>query len=493
MNKEEIGKIDQMCHPRGLAIFGGVSRQGAFANTILLSHLIYGFKGKIYPISRQGEEVAGLRIYRKLSDVDGPVDMACVAVPFNAVPGVLRECLDFGVAGVTIQASGFAETGQKEGIELQKEIERFAELGLMIVGPNCFGIHCPESRLTFLPGPDFPKEPGNIGMVFQSGGLVTDLIHEAAGTGVRFSKAFSFGNGSGLDAIKLIEYLADDSETEIITAYLEGVDDGRRFLETIKTVSAKKPVLVWKGGLTPPGSRATISHTGSMGGEAHIWNCALHQANVLPIQGFDNIMDTLVALSFLKCENNRIGVIGGGGAIGVYAADLAFQLGLEVPRLSDETQKILKKIFPQPGAGMNNPIDMARPSLPVDLVKALVKEVMIREPIDTMVVNTIINALEVGPRIFNQHFGASPPAGQQYLDELLVSLNELKQETGKDIVLVLENRAHWVEDIGAETLLRRAREKFQKTGIPVFANSSRALTGLKNALTARRLTAVASN
>jgi len=493
MNREEKEKIDRMCNPRGIAIFGGVNKPGAFANTILLSHKIYGFKGKIYPIARQGEETAGLKIFRKLSDIQGPVDMACVAVPLKGVPEVLQDCLDFGVTGVTIQASGFAETGQAEGIALQEEIERFADFGLMIVGPNCFGIHCPESRLTFLPGPDFPKESGNVGMVFQSGGLLTDLIHEAVGTGVRFSKAFSFGNGCGLNAIKLIDYLANDNETEIIAAYLEGIDDGREFLKTVKAASEKKPVLIWKGGLTPPGNRATISHTGSMGGEAHIWNCALNQSNALQVQGLDNMMDSLVALSFLKGRSNRIGVIGGGGAIGVFSADSAYKLGLEIPRFSAETRQKLKEILPQPGAGLNNPIDMARPSLPVNLVQALIREAMIREPIDTMVVNTITNALLVTPKIFGKYQGFKPPSGEKYLDELMDAIVDLKGETGKDVVLVLENRAHRIEDMDAEMTLRHVRHKYQQNGIPVFANSSRALAAIKNAHTASMLTTIATN
>ena len=145
-------QLDRMCHPRGLAVFGGVATPGSFGERSLLCQLRYGYQGRLYPISPKGGEVAGLKIYRSLSEVDGPVDLASISVRARAVPGVLRECLEHGVTGAQILSSGFAETGQPEGAALQEEISRTAGNGLRLLGPNCFGLHCPRGGVTILPG-----------------------------------------------------------------------------------------------------------------------------------------------------------------------------------------------------------------------------------------------------------------------------------------------------------------------------------------------------
>ncbi|MCP4720728.1 MAG: hypothetical protein GY860_14850 [Desulfobacteraceae bacterium] len=477
MTRKEREDIDRMCHPRGLAIFGSMGKPGAFAHSILTSHLLYGYTGKIYPISRQGEEVSGLKIYRSLAEVEGPVDLAVVSVPAPFVPKVLRECLAHGVAGATIQTSGFAETNA-EGKALQDEIGGISQQGLRTIGPNCFGIHCPKGGLTFLPGFDYPKESGQVGMVFQSGGMANDLIHEAEATGVRFSKVFSFGNGCDLDAIRLMEYLAEDPETNCIAAYLEGIGDGRRLLDLLTSITPKKPVVIWKGGLTPFGARATMSHTGSLGGQAAIWNGALAQAGAIQVRGFDEMMDTLVALSFQKKRGTRVALMGGGGAIGVHSADLAFQLGLEIPTFSKETQARLKEILPTPGAGLSNPLDMATPALPLKQVIALTQEVMRQEPIDALITISLLHPIDVTPKAFFKALGLKTPDSSKYFDALLDVLVEIRKETGKDVIVVLENRAHRVIDLDTETLLRKTRKKFHQRGIPVFPSAERALIAL---------------
>ena len=163
-------QLNRMFNPRGLAFFGGIASPGAFGNLIALSQIRYGYKGKLYPISPRGGDIAGHKIFKNLDEVKGPIDLACVSVPARAVPEVLQDCLAHGVTGVQVHSSGFAETGKIEGIELQKEIVRIARQGLRIVGPNCFGLHSPKGGITLLPGSDFNKEPGPAALISQSGG-----------------------------------------------------------------------------------------------------------------------------------------------------------------------------------------------------------------------------------------------------------------------------------------------------------------------------------
>ena len=313
MTFEKRQQLDRIFNPRGFALFGGIGSPGSFGQFILLSHIKYGYPGRLYPISPKGGEVAGLKVYKRLSDVEGPVDLASISVPATAVPGVLRDCLTQGVAGAQIHSSGFGETGRVEDAALETEIVGIAAQGIRVIGPNCFGIHTPRGGLTLLPGFDFSREPGPIAMISQSGGVATDLGHEAPSLGLGLSKVISFGNGCDLDGATLLEYLAEDSDTFYIAAYIEGVRDGRQFLQVLRQTTRRKPVIVWKAGLTRLGRRAARSHTGSMAGGAETWDGVLRQAGAAPVQGLDEILDALVALTYLKNIGPRIAFMGGGG------------------------------------------------------------------------------------------------------------------------------------------------------------------------------------
>ena len=155
-----------------------------------------------------------------------------------------------------------------------------AKQGFRILGPNCFGVYCPESGLTILPGQNFSRETGPVGFLSQSGGLCADLGQTAKGLGIRFSKMVSYGNGCDVAACDLLEYFVADEKTSIIAGYVEGLEDGPRFLRILGKNGGKKPVILWKAGLTATGSRAVMSHTGSLGGSSAVWNAAFKQAGV---------------------------------------------------------------------------------------------------------------------------------------------------------------------------------------------------------------------
>ena len=487
MDQEKQRALDRIFNPRGMALFGGIGTPGAFGYLIALSNIRYGYKGALYPISPKGGEIAGQRIFKSLDEVDGPVDLASISVPARAVPAVLRDCLKHGVAGAQVHSSGFAEVGTPEGLALQQEIVGIAQQGLRIVGPNCFGIHCPRGGITLLPGSNFAKEPGDVAFISQSGGVATDFGYEARSARLGISKVVSFGNGCDVDAIELLDYLGDDPETQYIGAYLEGVNSGRVFFDTLRRISTTKPVVIWKGGLTPLGGRAALGHTGSMAGEERLWAGALYQARGIPVQGLDEIIDALTAIKYLKRPGRRIALIGGGGAIGVFSCDLAHRWNMDLPAFSTKTQARLREHFPTPGNSMTNPLDTGSPVIPGDIIKASAETILANEPIDVLIMMLLLRPLEVEVHTFSEMMGMPPPAPGSYLTELLDILADLKQETGKEIVVVFENRANLVDDTGVEKVSRELRAAYLARGIPVFSSAERALRGIRHAVTAAEL------
>lgn len=470
--------LDRMFHPRALACFGGVATPGSFGQMIVLSQIRYGYSGKLFPISAKGGEINGRRVYKSLDEVEGPIDLAAISVPAKAVIPILKDCLKHGIAGAQIHSSGFAETGQDRGIALQKEIEAICKLGLRVVGPNCFGIHCPRGGITLLPGSDFSVQPGSLGLVSQSGGVATDFGYEARAAGLGISKIVSFGNGCDLDAIELLDYLANDSQTAMIGAYIEGVRNGRQFLSVLRRATTAKPVVVWKAGLSELGRRAAHSHTGSLAGKSHVWQAALAQAGAIAVQGLDELMDTLSGLFYLQNPGRRIALVGGGGAIGVFSCDLAQNYQLEVPRFSADTQVHLRRYFQTPGNSMANPLDTGTPIVPLDTLKAVIEKILRSEPIDVLILVLLLRPLEVEMHTFMDMMGLQLPERGSYLRDLLEILSEMKQKSGKDIVAVFDNRAERIEDVAVESVCRDMRSKYQDAGISVFPNAERALRAI---------------
>jgi acyl-CoA synthetase (NDP forming) len=482
MRPEDRAQLDRMFNPRGMAMFGGVSTPFSFGQLVVLSQIRYGYKGGFYPISQKGGEISGFKIYRHLSEVNGPVDLAQISVPAKAVPAVLRDCLAHGVAGVQIHSAGFSETGDREGAALEAEVARMGAQGIRILGPNCFGIHSPRGGITLLPGHGFSRKPGPVALISQSGGVATEFGYEAKFMGLGLSKVISYGNGCDLEAAELLDYLADDPETVSIAAYLEGVRDGQRFFQILRSVTPKKPVVIWKAGLTPLGGRAALSHTGSLAGEDMVWKGVLTQCGAASVQGLDQMMDTLVALNYLKNRGRRIALLGGGGAIGVFSSDRAYRWGLEIPRFSEKTQKRLKVFFPAPGNSMANPLDTGSPAVPMETIQALAREILTREPVDVLIIIMLLRTLEVDMPTFAEMNKQEPPPPGSYLQSLVNPLAQLREETGKDLVMVLDNRTYQPEDVEVEAVSRQVRQQLQEVGIPVYSSAERALRGISYAL-----------
>jgi acyl-CoA synthetase (NDP forming) len=270
----------------------------------------------------------------------------------------VKECVAKGVKGIIITTAGFGEGGEK-GKELEQEMARIArDGGARIVGPNCVGIYCPSSRLPFPRGP--AMESGSVGIVSQSGSFADHLSLIATLNGVRFSKAISCGNECDLNALDFLEYLGEDSETKIIIVYLEGVKDGRRFYQLTRKISKKKPIIAWKSGMTEAGARAAASHTGALAGSRPIWEGVFRQVGIISVNSLEEVLDCLYAFYFQGMpRGKKVAIITGPGGPAVGTTDACLDLGLEVPRLSENTKNELRKVIPPVGTSVGNPVDLS--------------------------------------------------------------------------------------------------------------------------------------
>lgn len=350
--------LDAMVHPCSIAVLGAARTPTGGYPGMFACIRDFGFPGSLYPVNPNAEEIDGVKAYPSLTALPGPVDLVIISLPAHLVPAALRDCIASGNKNVHIFSSGFKETGEPEGIRLHGEIERIAvQRGLHVVGPNCMGIHVPESRL--LTWKAAPAQSGPLAFISQSGGHAQDFTCYASScAGLFLSKVISYGNALTLDSPDFLEYLGEDDKTGIIAVYLEGVKDGRRLLRLAAEVNRKKPVILLKAGLTESGARTVASHTGSMAGGESIWNAFYRQTGVIRADSLEEMAETAMALHYLpKWTGKNLVILGSGGGIGVAAADSCAKAGLNLPALSPSLLEELRKYIPPAGNMIRNPID----------------------------------------------------------------------------------------------------------------------------------------
>ncbi len=356
VRRKILEELDPFFHPRSLALIGATASPGKIGRLFMDRFLETGFQ-TLYAVNPRADEILGVKAYRSVLDIPGPVDLALILTPPNTVMETVKSCVSKGVKGIIITSAGFGEGGEK-GKEIEREMVLVArEKGTRIIGPNCIGIYCPSSKLPFPLGPG--QESGSVGIVSHSGSLADHLTLIATKNRVRFSKVISCGNECDLNAVDFFEYLGEDPETKIIVSYLEGIKDGRKFNHLIRQISAVKPVLLWKCGATGAGARAAASHTGALAGSALVWNGVLSGAGIVRTNGLEDILDTLYAFYFQPLpRGKRVGIITATGGPAVGTADACVEMGLEVPGLSEETKEKLRQLALPPGTSVDNPVDL---------------------------------------------------------------------------------------------------------------------------------------
>jgi acyl-CoA synthetase (NDP forming) len=316
------------------------------------------FEGAVYPVNPREESIMGLPCYRTVLEIEDSVDLALITTPAGTVPALIEECGRKGVAGAVIVAGGFGELGG-EGKQLQKRIVQIArQHGVRIIGPNTSGMVNVRKRLNLAGIPNVPA--GDIALLSQSGNVALHVITEA---GLKSRKGFSYYVGVGNEAdVKFHEYLeffTNDPGTRAIVMYVEGMSDGRKFLQQAYKTTPQKPIILLKSGRSSTGQRSAGSHTGALAGISEVARTAFGRAGIITIENSDELFPTAETLASLPpIYNNKVAILADGGGHATIAADVLTDLGVEIPELGRKTREGLREML-GPNASLRNPVDVA--------------------------------------------------------------------------------------------------------------------------------------
>ncbi len=451
---KERHELDEVFNPRSIAVIGASPDPNKAGYHFFKGLVDLKFDGTIYPINLDGSDVLGFKGYRNVRDVPVPVEYVIVAVPAHEVPKITEDCAAKGVNVVHIFTSGFSETGRANRTRLETQIIEVARKGnVRIVGPNCMGIYHPKIGLSNFEV--FPsKESGGVGFISQSGGNTGDFARMGTVRGLRFSKLVSYGNASDLDSTDFMEYFAWDPETKIICAYVEGVRDGRCFVNVLKETAKAKPVIILKGGLTEAGTRAVSSHTGVLAGSEAIWKALFNQTGAIQVESLREMIDLALAFSHMSCPKGRkTGIVGIGGGASVAAADFCEHAGLKVPRFMGDTLAGLQKITPVAGTSVKNPVDSpVGRRVAVPEYEETLRLVASDSKIDFLIVHLTID------------WRIRTPEDRRNLQDLTKVLIMIKKSLGKPVVAVLRSS----QSLPSWQVFLEEQKSYLEGGIPVY-------------------------
>jgi acyl-CoA synthetase (NDP forming) len=457
--------LDAVTHAKAVAVIGATRVLRGFPGMFGCMRN-FGFRGRLYPVNPKYEDIDGFKSYPNLVSLPEKVDLVIISIPAPFVADALKDCIASGNLNVHIFTSGFRETGEEEGVRLQAQIEKIArEGGLRVVGPNCMGFYVPAARM--LTWTAAASESGPVALVSQSGGNAQDFTNYTSSSyGIYFNKAISYGNALTLDSTDFLDYLDHDEETRIITMYLEGVKDGRRLLDLVTRINRRKPVIIYKGGLTEAGARAVSSHTGSLAGGLKIWRAFFRQSGAVSVDSLEEMADVTLAFHHLgKTSGRRATVLGIGGGIGVSVADSCARAGLELPALSGDTIKKLRSYIPPAGTMIRNPIDSVGAFKNLDIMGYVLSLLAASDEIDNFMISVPLDWL----------FGEED--GGAYIEKIAVYLaREGRKCTGGKPLVVVWRQYQPNPEIRKciavmESILLAA-------GIPVYEGLPRAVTAL---------------
>jgi len=467
--------LDLFFNPNSIAVVGASEALNSWGTRFIKALQVYGFRGKLYAVNYSGNEVLGLKIQRSILDIPESIDLVILSVPARFVAQTLRDCLKKNIKNAIVLSAGFSEIGD-EGKKLEEELSMVAKQGIRVIGPNCFGIYCPEGRLTYVAGGSFPKESGGVSLIAQSGTFAESIVVRAIGEGLRLSKVISYGNACDLNEADFLDYLMKDKGTKLFMSYTEGVKDGRRFFDIARRNSGKKPIIVWKVGLTRKGSAAAASHTGSLSGGSTAWDTFFKQSGAIQVRSFDELIDTAVGFSCLPTGcGPRVALVSGGGGGTVVGADYCELAGLEMPPFSPEVVQKLKENLPPVGTSINNPLDIGNPHPALKLFRSVLEAVASSNDVDIILIRRIFFSIKLSRLLGGD---AAPTFEEQ--DELLQIPIDIKNKYGKPVVIVLDLDLNSLADIEFEGERRKIRDYFFSHGIPTFLNESRAFNTIAN-------------
>jgi acyl-CoA synthetase (NDP forming) len=447
--------LDEIFRPRGIAVVGASPLNLSFAEVVVHSLKEAKFPA-VFPVNPKYQEVLGLPCYPSLMDIPEAVDHVIVSIPAEAVLKLLDDCAAKRVRSVHFFTAGFGETGEAAKRELERTMLAKAKAGgFRIIGPNCIGLYVPKSRV--VNSFNSSLEPGPIAFISQSGGHAQNLPDHSRARGLRFSKVVSYGNGLDVNESELLDYFSRDPETEIIAAYIEGVKDGRRFMRAMEKAGLQKPVVVYKGGRTEAGKRATYGHTASMTSSVVIFDALCRQVRAIQVNDMDEMIDVLIALRFVQPlpQDNGAALLGAGGGPSVLAGDEMENEGLRLPSLSPTAQAELKQSFPVAGSIFINPLDAPTLIVPGAVLTAM--QILGRIP----GINMLIYHLGFHPI---SAWGLGRLSLKSFVKPSIDFMKDTRMKTGRPILLVLRPP----QGLDGMDEFLAAQQEFVKANFPVF-------------------------
>jgi acetyltransferase len=446
--------LDHFFSPKSIAVIGASTKAGKVGHSIVRNILEYDYSGRVYPVNPTADMILGQKAFPDLLSVPDPIDLAIVAVPPEKVLGAIGQCEKKGIDSVIVITSGFKETGG-DGSRLEKELaSKIKNAGIRLVGPNCLGVIDTASCLnaSFAAGMPFA---GHIGFFSQSGALCVAILDWALGENIGFSKFVSLGNKTDVTEIDLMKAMAADENTRVILGYLEGIEDGRTFMNVARSVSKKKPVILIKSGTTKAGAKAASSHTGALAGSNTAYNAAFNQCGIIHASSVHELFTYATAFASQPLPKGpNVAIITNSGGPGIIAADACDRSDLQLPSVPRDTVEQLRSFLPKT-ASFYNPIDIIGDAGAERYEKTL---------------KTII-----ADHLFHSALILLTPTASVDIEETAKAIVSIAKTTDKPIMT----------SFMGEKRVRPGRRIFQENGIPSFGYPEDAVAAL-NAMFGRR-------
>jgi acetyltransferase len=349
--------LDAFFRPASVAVIGASTDPKKLGYAVLKNLVEGGYAGQVYPINLTASEILGLTAFPGVLEVPESIDLAVIVIPYPSVPDALRTCGEKGIPAAIVISAGFREAG-REGLERELELVEIAQqYGIRLIGPNCLGVIDTFTPLNASFAAGTPPG-GPMAFMSQSGALGTAVLDIALAGRLGLSKFVSLGNKADVDEIDLLKAWQSDPHSRVIMIYSEGMSNGQDFIRTARQVSARKPVVAIKSGVTQSGSRAVSSHTGSLAGSEQAYQAAFRQAGVLRAESMQSLFDIALALGYQPpLQGDRIAIITNAGGPGILATDALERNGLAMARFQNETITSLQQYLPD-AASAANPVDV---------------------------------------------------------------------------------------------------------------------------------------
>ena len=457
--------LERLFYPRSVAVVGASQKPivGKLPYYQILKAL--GYEGRIYPVNPKYKEIDGVKVYPSLDAVPGEIDFAIISIPVQQSLDVMQAVARKNVKYVHFFTSGFGEEGD---VALEQNILREARKGgTRIVGPNCIGIHSPESGISF----GFLKQEGlprDVAFLGQSGGMTSNFARLSLARQIGLNKLVSCGNQIDLRMEDYLAYFATDDSIKLVAGYIEDIKDPGMFLDTLKKVTKTKPVVIMKGGMTQQGAHAATSHTGALASNHAIWSSAMRQCGAILVNTFDQLIDTAMAgVGGTPLKGPNIAFLGAGGGVSVSFTDCAILAGLTVPTLHRDTQETIRQQIGSVNTSTENPVDLGAFGFDFSVMAHTIEAIDRDDGIDVIMPYFSVDYIT---RLNPSQIKDGPYA-----------IVKVVGRTKKPIMAVVSRFSE--DDVETERLRITIHSIFREAGIPVFSTISRAIDAVARYLT----------